>query len=358
MSKRRYVLGQPHLLRRRGKNKLWTGWLEGREVALGTADRAEAQRTLDQLAARPRSNGAAAERGGAEEGAAAADPPLLSALALLFAEHCQPPRHTKKTADSYAHRVSTFVEAMEKKNITRTDQVTFKVMSAYVRERSTGVSAATVNRDLTPIRAMFAFAKREGHIEKNPFKHEDFDELKLREPRPKPNALALSPKQVDLFLAKSDEMSKPGYAALFRLTAGSAIRIDEARHYEGSDVEQQRGILTITPKKNWTTKGSRYRDIPISKNTAKAALDFVKTRGTVLLDDKSVWNEIQRVRKAIELPKFSIHDLRRAWASAMHANGASIKQVSVWLGHSSVQVTERYIRVFQTESTGHEFLPR
>jgi integrase len=42
----------------------------------------------------------------------------------------------------------------------------------------------------------------------------------------------------------------------------------------------------------------------------------------------------------------------------MHANGASIKQVSVWLGHSSIQVTERYIRAFRAESTGHEFLPR
>lgn len=200
MSKRRYVLGQPHLLRRRGKNKLWTGWLEGREISLGTADRAEAQRKLDELAARSKSDGAAAERSGAEEGAAAPDPPLLSALALLFAQHCQPPRHTKKTADSYAYRITAFVEAMEKK-IMRTAQVTFNVMSADVRERSTGVSAATVNRDLTPIRAMFAFAKREGHIKKNPFKHEDFDELKLREPRPKPNALALSPQQVDLFLA-------------------------------------------------------------------------------------------------------------------------------------------------------------
>lgn len=60
----------------------------------------------------------------------------------------------------------------------------------------------------------------------------------------------------------------------------------------------------------------------------------------------------------LKLPKFSIHDLRRAWASAMHANGATLKQVSVWLGHSSIGVTERYIRVFVTESTGHEFLPR
>lgn len=153
-------------------------------------------------------------------------------------------------------------------------------------------------------------------------------------------------------------MSKPGYAALFRLTAASAIRIDEARHYDADDVDEKGGILTITPKKSWTTKEYRYRDIPISKNTAKAALDFVKIRDTVLLDDKSVWNDIQRVRAATDLPKFSIHDLRRAWASAMHANGASIKQVSVWLGHSSIDVTERYIRVFHAGSTGHEFLPR
>jgi integrase len=120
-------------------------------------------------------------------------------------------------------------------------------------------------------------------------------------------------------------------------------------------VDEKRGILTITLKKNWTTKAYRYRDIPISKNTAKAALDFMKSRDTVLLDDKSVWKEIQRVRVVTDLPKFSIHDLRRTWASAMHANGASIKQVSVWLGHCAVQVTKRYIRVFQTESTGHEF---
>jgi len=357
MPKRKHIFGQHHLARRRGKNKFWTGWLNGREVSLGTADRAEAQRRLDALALQA-SEEAAAERGGAEARTPSPDPPPLSELALLYAEHCRPPRHTKKTANSYAHRVAFFVEAMESKKIRRADQVTFKVMSAYVRERSAIVSAATVNRDLTPVRRMFAFAKREGFIQKNPFKHEDFEELKLREARPKPNALALSPKQVDIFLAKSEAMSKPGFAALFRLTAGSAIRIDEARHYEEGDVDQARGLLTITPKKNWTSKGYRYRDVPISKNTIDAALAFVKTRDTVTLDDKAVWNEIQRVRKAAGLPQFSIHDLRRAWASAVHAKGASLKQVSVWLGHSSVQVTERYIRVFDTESSGHEFLPR
>jgi hypothetical protein len=30
----------------------------------------------------------------------------------------------------------------------------------------------------------------------------------------------------------------------------------------------------------------------------------------------------------------------------------------VWLGHSSIAVTERYIRVFNDGDAGHEFLPR
>ncbi len=47
-----------------------------------------------------------------------------------------------------------------------------------------------------------------------------------------------------------------------------------------------------------------------------------------------------------------------ACTSAVHQKGASLKQVSVWLGHADVQTTERYIRVFLTQSSGHEFLPR
>jgi site-specific recombinase XerD len=53
-----------------------------------------------------------------------------------------------------------------------------------------------------------------------------------------------------------------------------------------------------------------------------------------------------------------MHDLRRAWASAVHHNGASLKQVSVWLGHADVATTERYIRLFEQPSSGHEYPPR
>ena len=358
MPKRKYILGQPHLLRRRGKAKLWTGWLDGREVSLGTADRAEAQHRLDELAARAQP-AAAAERGGTQGGAAAPEPPLLTELALRFAEYCQPPRHTKKTAESYAHRIVYFVTWAEGRKVRRADEVTFKLMSAYTRSRTeAGAGAATVNRDVTAVRRMFAYALREDLIAEDPFEARAFRSLKLREPRPKPNAITLSPEQVDLFLDTADKLSSPAHAALFRLTAGSAVRIDEARHLDAGDVDEARGILTITPKAGWTTKGYRYREIPVSARTVAAVKAFVATRKGTAVDDKTVWNEVQRVRKAAGLLRFSMHDLRRAWASAVHANGASLKQVSVWLGHADVQTTERYIRVYQTSTSGHEYLPR
>ncbi len=350
MSKRRYTLGQPHLLRRRGKNKFWTGWIDGQEVSLRTSDRADAQRRLDALAT---------QRERAPAGHPSPQPPLLSALGLQFAEYCRPPRHTTKTAASYALRVANFVEWAEAQRVLTTADVTNAIMSKYVRARSAdGAGQATINRDVIAVRLMFAFALREGLIVEDPFEQRAFRALKLKEPRPKPNSITLSPSQIDTFLETADAMSPAAYAALFRATAGSGIRIDEARHLDAGDLDAERRLLTITPKPAWTTKGYRYRDVPVSERTIAAAKTFILRRAKVLLDDKSVWREVQRVHKAANLPRMSMHDLRRAWASAVHANGASLKQVSVWLGHADIATTERYIRVYISETAGHEYLPR
>jgi site-specific recombinase XerD len=252
-----------------------------------------------------------------------------------------------------------FVEWAEGQRVRTMADVSYAVMSRYVRARSAaGAGHATINRDVISVRLMFAFALREGLIADDPFEQRAFRALKLKEPRSKPNAITLSPTQIDTFLDAGDAMSPAAYAALFRLTAGSGIRIDEARHFDLGDINSERQVLTITPKRGWTTKGYRYRDVPVSERTIAAAKTFLRLRDKIALDDKTVWREVQRVHKAARVPKMSMHDLRRAWASAMHANGASLKQVSVWLGHADIATTERYIRVYLTETHGHEFLPR
>jgi integrase/recombinase XerC len=350
--RKKYIRGAPHLFRQRGKAKLWSALINGREVSLGTADAIEAQRRLLELASQH------------ERAARAPEAPAslaLSELAARYAEHLTPPRVTKKTALSYSNRVTMWVEWCEKRGIGQADQIDFKLMAAYVRERSEKVKARTVNRDVLPVRRMFAFAKREGLITSNPFRGEDFLELKLKEPQPRPNAVTLAPEQVEAVVRVAREMLPAGHASLIALVGGSGLRIDEARHLDKDDVEyldDHRGYVHVVPKDGWQPKNYRCRRVPVSKATCDAALEFVQTRAAVRLDDKATWDAIRKVRSRLKLPKFSMHDLRRSWASALHAKGAPLKLVSVLLGHSGIHVTERYIRVFATEATGHEYLPR
>jgi integrase len=151
------------------------------------------------------------------------------------------------------------------------------------------------------------------------------------------------------------------HAALVAFVAGSGLRIDEARHTDADDVEivdEERGYVIVAAKEDWQPKNYRMRRVPVSKATCDAALEFITKRGTVRIDDKTLWNALQKVRAELSLPKFAMHDLRRAWASALHANGASIKQVSVLLGHSGIEVTERYIRTYERDAKeGHQYLP-
>ena len=354
-----YAVGVAHLLRRRGKSRNWTGYLDGREVALGTPDADEAKRRLERLAN---------ERKGAASRALRA--PIdgktfaLTRLVMSFTDVCKPPRYTPTTAKGYLLRLASFVEWAERKRATRAGDVTYELMQLFIAERTTeGVAASTINRELQALRTCFKHARRQGLIPADPFLTEDFRSLKLREPRPKPAALTLSPKQIDLALDVADKVCTKPVAALLRFTAGSGVRSAEAMHLESGDVrvldtESGRAVLTIGPKAGWTTKGYRYRDVPISKRTVDAALEFIRIKGTAPTDAKTVWNQMRAVAKAAGVPYFSMHDLRRAWASAMNFNGASMKQVSVWLGHADVQTTERYVRVFDTGKTGHEFLPR
>jgi integrase/recombinase XerD len=348
---RRYTLGQPHITRRRGKAGFWWCWIEGREISLGTQDRREAQRRLDQLAAERRAAPSVLAAARSQQG--------LPELVALYAEDCRA-RQTPKTAASYGGRLLLFVQWAESRGIRYTEQVTYPVLTQYIqhRKKDQKAGAATINRDLTAIRRMFVFGRRQGRLTAEPVGREAFSELRLREPKAKPNAMTLSPETVDKIVTKAGELLEPVYAKLIEFVAGSGVRIDEARHIDEENIDVTRGVLTLTPKKGWTTKNYRYRDVPISKQTAEAALSFIELRSEQTLDDKTLWNLLQKVRKAAGVEPMSMHDLRRAWASAMHANGASIKQVSVWLGHAEIATTERYIRVFTDVTDGHQFLPR
>jgi len=353
--RRKHATGVPHLTRQRGKNKFWYGLVRGTEICLDTPDAQLANQRLNERASAPPDLGGAPQ----QDGVAQANIRLLTELASLYCDHIKPPRHTPKTANKYNAAVLRFVEWAEHNNIPRCEQVTQAIVSDYIRQRLTkGASAVVINRELSALCSLFVFAEAEGHMSKNPLEGAALRRLRLREPRPKPNSLIISQSDIDKFIKEAHQTTHAAYASLFEATAGCGARLDEMKHLDLADIDEPRGYLTITPKPGWTTKGYRYRSVPVSNTTIKALKKFINLRSEVTLDDKSIWKTLQKVRAKIPgIPKFSMHDFRRAWASAMHARGASPKQVSVWLGHSGVQVTERYLRIDSLEG-GHQFLPR
>jgi site-specific recombinase XerD len=266
---------------------------------------------------------------------------------------------SRKSAQSYQQRTLAFVAWCEEHGVTRADQIDYPVMSAFVRARSATVKARTVNRDVVPIRTMFAWAKREQLVKTNPFRHEDFRELKLKEPQPNSVALTLSTELLKTVVSAAPAVVGATYAALVALLAGSGLRIDEARHIDERDVRtcEDGGFITVAAKDDWQPKNYRRRTIPVSRATCEAALQFIRTRNSVRLDGKATWDVAKRLHEHLEIMKFSMHDLRRAWASALHANGMPLKRVSALLGHCGVGVTERYLRLTDEGSSGHEFLP-
>jgi hypothetical protein len=116
---RKHAAHVAHLLRQRGRKKFWSGWLNGTEVSLGTADAVEAKRRLDALAQ---------DRSRSATDGPAAEATTLTALAAQFIEHIQPPRHTPKTAATYGDRIVMFTEWAEHTGIANAAEVDFKAL--------------------------------------------------------------------------------------------------------------------------------------------------------------------------------------------------------------------------------------
>lgn len=126
---------------------------------------------------------------------------------------------------------------------------------------------------------------------------------------------------------------------------------------DASDV--RKAEIVVTPKPGWSTKGYRYRSITVSPATVKAARAFLAAKPTTNLDKKRVWQRLQEARKSAGIDKhFSLHDLRRAWASHMLSSGAvDIEELSKMLGHADMMTTMRYLRVVSGRKIDPRTLP-
>lgn len=149
----------------------------------------------------------------------------------------------------------------------------------------------------------------------------------------------------------------------------TGVRLQECVDLRVDDFDTNRGLLTIRQG-----KGRKARTIPIDTDTIRPALlQYLYMRPT--WHDSHLWlgesADSQRILKPLQgegirqtlirrcrrahIPYYNPHAWRHAFGMWLINSGASMAAVSLVMGHSSVQVTEKVYAHMQTPAIQREF---
>lgn len=208
--------------------------------------------------------------------------------------------------------------------------------------------APTAARVLGTTGAMYAWAVQQGLVSDVPTRG-------VKTAQPASRERFLSPAEARRLLATLAEMETGGrlsttHADIFRLLLMTGARRSEISGLRWSEVDLERGRLTLPPERTKAGGKTGTRRITLSGPAVALLRERKGTRDGLVFPSsrdrekpaaalQKVWN---RVRTEADLPALRIHDLRHSFASMALARGASLPLIGKALGHSSPRVTERY----------------
>jgi len=169
----------------------------------------------------------------------------------------------------------------------------------------------------------------------------------------------LTVKQAQTLLNAPDASTTKGLRdrAILAVLLGCGLRRSECAALTFGHVQQRDGRWCIVDLRG---KHGRVRTIPMPA-WVKVAIDAWTAAAEIssgpvfrpvnrsdraqesALNEKVVWQLLQRYTTAAGVPGIAPHDLRRSCAKMCRAAGGELEQIQLLLGHASVQTTERYL---------------
>lgn len=135
----------------------------------------------------------------------------------------------------------------------------------------------------------------------------------------------------------------------------TGLRLNEICNARWSWVDLDSGFLTVRNSDSFRTKSGSERAIPIAGEARRVLEALARRRkdkadGFIFtnpeggkLDGAYVSKRFRHYRSEAGLPKaIHFHSLRHTCASWLVMRGVSLSVVQVMLGHSSIQITQRY----------------
>ena len=231
-------------------------------------------------------------------------------------------------------------------NVSDFQTVSSAQIRAHVVElHQMGLSAASVSRALSSMRALFKFGVRRKLVEHDPTSGVANPKL----PRTLPTVLDVD--QVgQLFKSDGDDSLDRRNVAMFELFYSSGIRLGELVALDVGDLDLNAGTARVVGK------GNKMRVVPVGSYAARAIKRYLATRSQVGPSDPLfVGKRGARINrsvvgsavKQVGMSKFGSdelhpHVLRHSFASHMLESSGDLRAVQEYLGHANINTTQIY----------------
>ncbi len=162
-------------------------------------------------------------------------------------------------------------------------------------------------------------------------------------------------------LMRQAKEANPEFYPVLLLALHAGLRRGEIFGLRCRDVDILNGKIMVSHSYDGPTKSGKSRVVPMSAELASA---LTGTRNLLLRGaDEKVFEQfdpnptLRGLCRKVGIKQIRFHDLRHTFASLALTKGVNPKQVSVWLGHTSVVTTLSTYWNLTTEVVNLDFLP-
>lgn len=263
----------------------------------------------------------------------------------MIAKHLQYCKNNKAASTNVTDsgRIRIFQHFLEDKGIKKLENITPVIFEQFKSEILHNYSATTCNHYLTLIKAMLNKAMEWRHLKLNPLQSvKKLRATGIRQVR------FFTKEELAVILEKSDAFMRK----VIRILLYTGMRRSELVFLAWDDIDFHNKLITIQskPEAGFHPKNYRVRSIPINPELFQLLLDLPQT-GKYIFDDgqekplhsKYYYSrEFRKILKAANIDNANLHTLRHTFASYLVMAGVDLRTVQELLGHSTVQITERY----------------
>lgn len=263
----------------------------------------------------------------------------LSPLKKLIKEYltnCIIEDKSQRTIDTYAHRLNDLSD-----NVSELTPANIRLYFQNLIDRE--LSASTRNAYYRCIRTFCNWLVAEGYLEKTPL-------VNIKPPRIPQKMIkpfTLDDIRTILFLCSGNGFLDIRNRALVLVFLDTGLRLAEMANINREDIDIIEGIITVVGK------GNKERRVRIGKTARKALYKYLSTRDDEL---PALWLTEERrplTRDGIQITIKRLcnrvgihggpHKLRHTFAINAFKNGAREFEVQLLLGHSTLEMTRRYM---------------